>query len=346
MAVRQAKARKRLAVMAQQGQPDCDRLRYAAEVFGWPVHSDPLTVEVPFGPSEPFRTLIEFADFLSGLVPRLFSSLRAHWITAELNLPGDLQRANDWPPVLDLLPVDAPDAQRLIDNLKLQTLAHPIMDVERQSIWGYWLTVRGELDGRGVNGEELFRWAAQNNLLYALDQRCLRHHLARIRQSAIVSSRDRFVINVQFETLRNMDVGMADLRDELLQSSSLPGLYMHVPDSARVVPVEELARRCNELRKLGVGIAATDAAQGFADVDWLRTLRPDLLRISSALLNKLNGSPLHTATAESIVDLGSTLNAPVVAQGVDTPEAQRRVLGLNVSLRQGSGLRQLQSFVL
>lgn len=332
--------------MAEQGQPDCERLRYAAEVFGWPVHSDPLTVEVPFGPAEPFRTVIEFADFLSGLVPRLFRSLRAHWITADLNLPGDLERANDWPPVMDLLPVDAPDAQRLIDNLKLQTLAHPIMDLERQSIWGYWLTVRGELDGRWADGEELFRWAAQNNLLYALDQRCLRHHLSRIQQSDCVSHRDRFVINVQFETLRNVDVGMADLREALQQSSRLPGLYLHIPDSSRVVPVDELARRCKALRKLGVHIAATDAARGFADVDWMRELRPDLLRISAALLQKLDGSPLHNATAESIVDLGAALGAPVVAQGVDTPEAQRRVLGLNVSLRQGSGLRQLQSFVL
>ena len=76
----------------------------------------------------------------------------------------------------------------------------------------------------------------------------------------------------------------------------------------------------------------------------------ELARLMHCRTQKLIGlsasTPLHAATAQAIVDLGRTLNVPVVAQGVDCPEALKRAHDLRVPLMQGNGIRQLQSFVM
>ena len=338
--------RKRLAIHAVQPAPACDRLLYAAEAFGWKVHPHPLLLEVPFGPSEPFRTVIEFADFLRGLVPQLFRDLRASWLRPGLALSKALSQATSWPPMMDLLPADAPQAQRIIDELNVQTLAYPVLDARDQKIWGYWLSVRGWMDGQWRSAEELFRWAAQNNLAYALDQHCLRHHLQRIKALGRRQQPKNYVIHLQFETIRNVNVCLADLREELSRGVAPRWLVFHMTNGARRTSASVLRQRAESLRGLGIRTAVTDTAGGLKEVEWMAAVQPDLLRLSQKLIGLSASTPLHAATAQAIVDLGRTLNVPVVAQGVDCPEALKRAHDLRVPLMQGNGIRQLQSFVM
>ena len=338
--------RKRLAIHAAQSNPACERLLHAAEAFGWPAHPQPLLVEVPFGPSEPFRTVIEFADFLRGLVPQLFGQLRARWLSPELTLSKSLSQATEWPPMMDLLPADAPQAQRIIDDLNVQTLAHPVLDARNQRIWGYWLSVRGWMDGRLRSADELFCWAAQNNLTYALDQHCLRHHLQRVRATTRRRQPLNYVMHLQFESLRKVDVSLADLKAELNCGIDARHLIFHMTDGARRLPVEVLRQQILEIRQLGIGTAVTDASRGFSDLEWMTALEPDLLRLSSRTIEQIDRSPLQAASAQAIVDLGRTLKVPVVAQCVDSATALKRAQGLKVPLMQGNGIRQLQSFVM
>ena len=338
--------RKRLAIHTAQPAPACDRLLYAAQTFGWRVHPQPLLVEVPFGPREPFRTVIEFADFLRGLVPQLFRDLRASWLRPGLALSKALSQATSWPPMMDLLPADAPQAQRIIDELNVQTLAFPVLDARDQRIWGYWLSVRGWMDGGWRSADDLFRWAAQNNLAYALDQHCLRHHLQRIKALGRHRQPQNYVMHLQFETLRDVSVCLADLHDELSRGIDPARLVFHMTNGARRIPADQLRRQTSDLRSIGIRTAVTDAAGGLSELEWMTAVQPDLLRLSSKTMSLSEGSPLHAASAQAIVDLGRALQVPVVAQGVDTPEALRRAQGLKVPLMQGNGIRQLQSFVM
>lgn len=337
---------RRLAIHSVQPAPACDRLLHAAQTFGWRVHPQPLLVEVPFGPSETFRTVIEFADFLRGLVPQLFRELRASWLRPGLALTKALSQATSWPPMMDLLPADAPQAQRIIDELNVQTLAYPVLDARDQKIWGYWLSVRGWMDGGWRSADELFRWAAQNNLAYALDQHCLRNHLQRIKALGRHRQPRNYVMHLQFETIRDVSVCLADLRDELARGIDPERLIFHMTHNARRLPAGQLRKQTADLRAIGIRTGVTDAAGGLSELEWISAVQPDLLRLSTKLMDLSESSPLHSAAAQAIVDLGRAMQVPVVAQGVDSPAALKRAQGLRVPLLQGNGVRQLQSFVM
>lgn len=98
------------------------------------------------------------------------------------------------------------------------------------------------------------------------------------------------------------------------------GLIVELSDTDPRVPLDELERRLNALRRLGVRIALDGFGSGYAAITALRRLPVDVLRLDRSLVEGVvESARLHKITS-GLLRIAADLGLQSVADGVDLPE--------------------------
>jgi c-di-GMP-specific phosphodiesterase len=146
----------------------------------------------------------------------------------------------------------------------------------------------------------------------------------------------------------NLSVGELDRPDllaeaaDLRRSAGLPagalklevteGEVMRDPDRAAVI--------LRDLRAAGLTLALDDFGVGFSSLSYLTRLPFDTLKIDGYFVRAMADDPGAAKIVSSIVRLGQELALEVVAEGVETLAAARRLLDLGCDYGQGFSFAQ------
>ena len=87
-------------------------------------------------------------------------------------------------------------------------------------------------------------------------------------------------------------------------------------------------------RSLGWRVALDDVGVGWSSLALVAAVRPDVVKLDKALVNRLDDAAAR-AVVGSLVTLAHSLDAVVVAEGVETAERADQVRDLGVDLGQG-----------
>jgi EAL domain-containing protein (putative c-di-GMP-specific phosphodiesterase class I) len=140
----------------------------------------------------------------------------------------------------------------------------------------------------------------------------------RVRVSVNISAR-----HFQHESLL-YDVSQA-LRESQLPASSL---VLEITESVLVNDVETVIARMMELKNLGLFFAIDDFGTGYSSLSYLQRFPIDILKVDKSFVDNVAHSAKALALAETIVQLGRSLNMDTVAEGIEQEG-------------QASGLRRL-----
>jgi diguanylate cyclase (GGDEF)-like protein len=97
----------------------------------------------------------------------------------------------------------------------------------------------------------------------------------------------------------------------------------------------EAGARLAALREAGVRISLDDFGTGFAPLSTLRTLPVDEIKIDRSFVRDIDQVERDAALTGALVRLGHDLGLHVVAEGVETPAAARRLTELGCDTLQG-----------
>ncbi|WP_443063807.1 EAL domain-containing protein [Streptomyces sp. NBC_00659] len=98
------------------------------------------------------------------------------------------------------------------------------------------------------------------------------------------------------------------------------GLIIELSDTDPRVPLDELERRLNALRRLGVRIALDGFGSGYAAITALRRLPVDVLRLDRSLVEGVVESARLNKITSGLLRIAADLGLQSVADGVDLPE--------------------------
>jgi Amt family ammonium transporter len=101
---------------------------------------------------------------------------------------------------------------------------------------------------------------------------------------------------------------------------------------ANIGKAEGLMRR---LRKLGCGVALDDFGTGLSSLSYLRALPVTLLKIDGSFVRDILKDPRAESMVQAIAQLSRTMSIATVAEYVETPEIQARLVSLGVDYAQG-----------
>jgi EAL domain-containing protein (putative c-di-GMP-specific phosphodiesterase class I) len=132
-----------------------------------------------------------------------------------------------------------------------------------------------------------------------------------------------------------------DLVDEMLFDPKAPlsafasRVILEVTERASLDDVSNLADRVGALRKLGYRIALDDLGAGYAGLNSLTSLTPDVVKFDMALIRGLDRDPVKRKLVTSMANVCHELGIKVVAEGIETQEERVASIEAGCDLLQG-----------
>lgn len=223
--------------------------------------------------------------------------------------------------------------KNIIDNGQLTALFQPIYATDKHELYGYEALIRGPSDSPLHSPQALFDRALEYKLLSALELACRRISI------------ERFVA-LQLKGLLFLNVSpMVFLQSDHPHGVTLSYLKMHgLPPEQVVIELSEkypidypvlLQKALLHYRELGFQIAVDDLGAGYAGLKLWSEVKPDFVKIDRYFINQCHHDPIKREFIKSIVNLGQSINAKVIAEGIETREEFNQLDELGINIFQG-----------
>ncbi len=147
----------------------------------------------------------------------------------------------------------------------------------------------------------------------------------------------RFHLAFNLSPLSLADSGLSDWLFELAQQYAIPPeeITLEVTENALLGELACAIRTLARLRLKGFNIAIDDYGTGFANAQQLSRVPATELKIDRSLIHQVSTRPQQGTILASTVNLAKNLKLITVAEGVETIEDYRILVGLGVDQVQG-----------
>ncbi|PWW14526.1 MULTISPECIES: EAL domain-containing protein [Pseudidiomarina] len=214
-------------------------------------------------------------------------------------------------------------------GFEIKMAFQPIVDWHKQAIVAYEALVRGP-EGQGAGW--VFERINDDNRYY-FDQAC--------RVKAIETATRlgcQAYLNINFlpnavyspETCIKATIEAADL-----YGFDLTKLVFEVTESEQIIDKNHLQRIFSSYSKRGFKTAIDDYGSGYARMDWLVDLRPDILKLDMQLIRDIEQHPDQQKMVKQVVQQCLLQGTQVLAEGIETRGELDCILALGIHLVQG-----------
>jgi diguanylate cyclase (GGDEF)-like protein/PAS domain S-box-containing protein len=122
----------------------------------------------------------------------------------------------------------------------------------------------------------------------------------------------------------------------LIQTGLSPmRLELEVTESALFKDYQRALDNLRRLKALGVRIAMDDFGTGFSSLSTLQSFPFDKIKVDKSFVENIHRDERATVIVRAVLGLGRSLNIPVVAEGVETPEQMEFLRGEDCAELQG-----------
>lgn len=147
---------------------------------------------------------------------------------------------------------------------------------------------------------------------------------------------NRHMVAVNLSPLHLSDPQLVETVRSALEDSGLPveRLSLELTESAIIHDRDFALNQLRQLKAMGIALALDDFGVGYSSLDVLRSFPFDRIKLDASFVAEIEHSEQAVAILRSVTALGSSLDMPVLAEGIEQP-AQ-----LSIVTREGCGAIQ------
>ena len=217
---------------------------------------------------------------------------------------------------------------RFLSGAGRSVVVQPIVELGSAKVVGVEALCRFHAaTGRTLRSDEVFLEAHELQLGIELEQTALASALELVAALA-----DEVYLSVNLSPR----AVLSPCTLELLGDAPLSRLVLEVTEHEAVADYPQLLAALAPLRTRGMRLAVDDAGAGFASLQHIAQLLPDIVRLDVAFVRELDRDPVRQAAAQSIIGLADAIGATVVAEGIETAAERDAVAALGITLGQGN----------
>jgi EAL domain-containing protein (putative c-di-GMP-specific phosphodiesterase class I) len=150
-----------------------------------------------------------------------------------------------------------------------------------------------------------------------------------LKALAVLKPAVRIAVNVSADSARHPDLC------RLLAGHDAGRICVQITGREQATDYSSLGLACKRLRRLGCRIAVDDAGTGYAGFQRLVELRPDIIKLDHRITHNIDADPVRAALAAALVGFAQSINAIVLAEGIET--AAELAMTRRLGIRYGQG---------
>lgn len=225
-----------------------------------------------------------------------------------------------------------------IRNHEFTFFLQPKCDMTTQKIVGAEALVRWfKQDKKLVNPNTFVPVLERNGLIFTLD-RVVWEEVCKWQRYCIDMEYPLLPISVNVSRADIISMDVAAYLHDLIKKYSLPTdcIELEITESAYVSDTAGLKTEINRFKELGFKVLMDDFGSGYSSLNSLKDLDIDILKIDMRFLN-MDFSTMEKGVSilESIVNMATSLEMPIVVEGVETDEQVRFLKEMGVKYAQG-----------
>ena len=223
---------------------------------------------------------------------------------------------------------------------EMELLFQPILDLRDGSFPVFEALVRWRRGDELVPAAAFIPIAERSSAIleigrWALNEAC--STLGRWQRELGLTER-RLSINVSGRHLMD-DEFVADVRSALERGgTSGSAIELELTETHLLTDLSRARHALRALAADGVAVAIDDFGAGFASMNYLRELKPEVVKLDREFIADVQANPTNQAIVAALVAIGDAIGFEVVAEGVETVE-QLRYLARN-------GCRRAQGYLI
>lgn len=220
----------------------------------------------------------------------------------------------------------------LNDQIDFEMYYQPQVSLKNCQIIGAEALLRVKNNGKFVSTQKLVNIAEQDSKILKLDSIILDMTLKDV--SSFFKLKNDLTVSVNFSgkhiAIENFS---EDVYDNLDKNMIKPRNFeIEITEESYVKGLKSAVLNIDRLKRLGIKIALDDFGSGFSSLKYLSKFKFNVLKIDKSFIDSIDD---NIKILNLIVDIGHSLNAQVVAEGVENEHQLDVLKSINCDIVQG-----------
>src|SRR4051794_15012909 len=240
--------------------------------------------------------------------------------------------------VLERLELEV-DLQRALERGEMCVHYQPIIKLATAEVIGLEALVRWRHPVRGmIQPNEFIPLAEETGQIHRLGEWVLGQAVrdAQSWNSGVrAESPVRVGVNLSARQLQEPTL-VGQIARALSETGLDPQLHvLEITETVLMQDLEGTVGKLKELKRLGVALSVDDFGTGYSSLQYLRRFPLDSLKIAKSFVDGVGGPSQDAAVARAIIELGTSFQLRVVAEGIEREEQHVCLMELGCTHGQG-----------
>jgi EAL domain-containing protein (putative c-di-GMP-specific phosphodiesterase class I) len=225
------------------------------------------------------------------------------------------------------------DIKKLIAQKDILLLAQPIIDVATKEIHAWELLTRGPEGTILEAPPQLFSIARQTGMLYELELMVIEKAFQQIQAARF---RQDIFLNFTPITLGDMRI-TRDIKRllEKYKGISPERIVLEVTERESIEGLKHFNYNIKILRLMGFRIAVDDTGAGYASLNTISQLMPDIIKIDRSVIEDIDKNSVKESMLKGLLLVAKEAGSLVVAEGIENADEASVMTRNKVDLVQG-----------
>jgi diguanylate cyclase (GGDEF)-like protein len=230
------------------------------------------------------------------------------------------------------------ELNKILEDKSITTLYQPIVNLKNGEVLGYEALSRGPLNSPLFSPDKLFKTAEDCNLLWDLEQLCRTKAL----ENSYSLEKDKFLfLNVDPLIMKDPKFKQGFTKEFLQKHNIVPeSIIFEITERTSISDYKGFKNVINNYVDQGYKIAIDDIGSGYSGLTTLAEVRPHYIKIDMELIRDIDKDNFKQALIKTFVTLAENTNMKLIAEGIETKDELRTLIGLNVYAGQGFFLQK------
>lgn len=231
------------------------------------------------------------------------------------------------------------DLRKAVERKEFVVHYQPVVELAGGQIKGFEALVRWQHPEKGViPPADFIPLAEETGLIIPIGWWVAREACRQVAQWLdLYPQQNDLFININVSQRQFLQPDMVDIFDEILRDANLPAEHVHLEFTENILMASEesTAVKLLLLKAQGARLIIDDFGTGYTLLSHLHKFPTDILKIDRSFLRALGPNGENGQLVELIFNIANTMQAELVAEGIETPQQYEYLKKLGCRFGQG-----------